>query len=64
MADDVRRPSNPIGWYVLVGIAAVLAIFWALSAVISFVVGVVKIAVVVILVLALVGYVVSRKANR
>lgn len=61
---DTRRSSTPAWWYLLIAVAAVLAIFWVLSAVISFVVGLVKLAVLLILGLALVGYVVSRKVDR
>jgi hypothetical protein len=61
---EVERPSTPIWWYLLVAVAVVLAVVWLLGTVISFVFGLVKLAVLIILGLAVVGYVVSRKADR
>jgi hypothetical protein len=61
---ESQRSSTPRWWYLLVAIAAVLAVFWLVGTVVSFVFGLVKLAVLIILGLALVGYVVSRKVDR
>jgi hypothetical protein len=61
---EIERPSTPIWWYLLVAVAVVVAVFWLLGAVISFVVGIVKLAALIILGLAVIGYVVSRKVDR
>ena len=64
MAANEERPSTPLWWSVLVLVAAVLAIFWVIGVVIGFLVGLIKIAVLVILSIAIVGYVLGRKADR
>jgi len=61
---EEERPGLPGWWYVVVFIAAVLAVLWFISAVIGFLFGLVRIAVVVILAIALLGYFVNRKADR
>jgi hypothetical protein len=61
---DVERPSTPLWWYGLVAIAVVLAALWLISAVLGFLFGLVKIAVIVILAVALIGWVVGKKADR
>ena len=45
-------------------IAIVLAGLWLLSAVIGFLFGLLKVAVIVVLVVALVGWIVGKKASR
>jgi hypothetical protein len=61
---EVERPSTPLWWYALVAIAVVLAALWLISAVIGFLFGLVKLAVVVILAVAVVGWIVGKKASR
>jgi len=61
---DVERPSTPLWWYAIVAIAIVLAGLWLLSAVIGFLFGLLKVAVIVVLVVALVGWIVGKKASR
>jgi ABC-type uncharacterized transport system permease subunit len=61
---DVERPSTPLWWYAIVVIAIVLAGLWLLSAIIGFLFGLLKIAVVVVLAVALVGWIVGKKASR
>jgi hypothetical protein len=61
---DVERPSTPLWWYALVGVAVVLAAIWLVSAVVGFLLGLVKLAVVVILAIAVVGWIVGKKAAR
>jgi hypothetical protein len=61
---DVERPSTPLWWYALVGIAVVLAAIWLVSAVVGFLFGLLKLAVIVILAVALVGWIVGKKASR
>ncbi|MEY2452834.1 MAG: hypothetical protein QOD92_2408 [Acidimicrobiaceae bacterium] len=59
-----ERPTTPIWWYGLVGLAALLAALWVLSVVVGFVLGLVKVAIVVILAIALVSWVLGSKAER
>jgi hypothetical protein len=59
-----ERPTTPIWWYGLVGLAALLAALWVLSVVVGFVLGLVKVAIVVILGIALVSWVLGSKAAR
>ena len=61
---DVERPSTPLWWYAIVAIAIVVAGLWLLSAIIGFLFGLLKIAVVVVLAVALVGWIVGKKASR
>ncbi len=46
------------------GVAVVLAALWLISAVVGFLFGLVKLAVIVILAIALVGWIVGKKAAR
>jgi hypothetical protein len=50
--------------YAVVAVAVVLAALWLLAAVIHFVVGLVKVAIVVVLALALMAWVVGKKSER
>jgi hypothetical protein len=61
---DIERPSTPLWWYALVGVAVVLGGLWLVSAVVGFLLGIVKLAVVVILSIAFIGWIVSKKADR
>ena len=61
---DVERPSTPLWWYALVGIAIVLAAIWLISAVVGFLLGLVKVAVIVILAVTVIGWLVGKKASR
>lgn len=61
---DVERPSTPLWWYAIVAIAIVLAGLWLLSAIVGFLFGLLKIAVIVVLAVALVGWIVGKKASR
>ncbi|HEX4819113.1 MAG TPA: hypothetical protein VFV00_02815 [Acidimicrobiales bacterium] len=59
-----QRPATPLWWYGLVAIAILLAAVWLISAVLGFLLGLVKLAVIVILVIALLGWVIRSKADR
>ena len=59
-----ERPTTPLWWYGLVGLAALLVVLWVVSVVVGFVLGLVKVAIVVILAIALVSWVVGSKAER
>lgn len=59
-----ERPSTPLWWYGLVAFAALLAVLWVVKVVVGFVLGLVKVAIVVILAIALVSWVLDRKAAR
>ena len=59
-----QRPATPLWWYALVAIAVVLAVVWLISAVAGFLLGLVKLAVLVILGIAAVGWVIRSKADR
>ena len=59
-----ERPTTPLWWYGLVAVAAVLAVLWLTAAIVGFVLGLVKVAVVVILGIAAVSWVVNSKADR
>ena len=59
-----ERPSTPLWWYGLVALAAVLAVLWLISAVVGFLLGLLKVAIVVILGIAAVSWVVGSKAKR
>ena len=61
---DVERPSTPLWWYALVGIAIVLAAIWLISAVVGFLLGLVKVPVIVILAVTVIGWLVGKKASR
>jgi len=60
---DADRPSTPLWWYGLVAVAAVLAALWLVSAVVGLLLGLVKVAVLVILAIAIVGWIVNKKAD-
>ena len=59
-----QRPATPLWWYALVAIAVVLAVVWLISAVVGFLLGLVKLALLVILGIAVVGWVIRSKADR
>ena len=59
-----ERPATPLWWYGLVTVAAVLAVLWLTAAIVGFLLGVVKVAVLVILGVAAVTWVVNAKADR
>ena len=59
-----ERAGPGCGWSLIVAVAALLAVLWFVEAVIGFVFSLVRIAVVVILAIALLGYIVNRKADR
>jgi hypothetical protein len=61
---DVERPSTPLWWYAVVAVAVVLAALWLLSAIIGFLFGLLKIVVIVVLAVALIGWIVGKKAAR
>ncbi len=50
--------------YVVVAAAIVLAAIWLLAAVVHFIIGLVKVAVVLVLAIALVAWIVGKKAER
>ena len=64
MAAAPERPATPVWWYGLVAVAAVLAVLWLTAAIVGFLLGLVKIAIVVILGVALVSWVLNSKADR
>jgi hypothetical protein len=51
-------------WYGLVGLAVLLIALWVVKLVVGFVLGLVKVAIVVILAIALVSWVLGSKAER
>jgi hypothetical protein len=59
-----QRPTTPLWWYGLVALAALLVALWVVKLVVGFVLGVVKVAIVVILAIALVSWVLGSKAER
>lgn len=59
-----ERPATPLWWYGLVAVAAVLAVLWLTAAVVGFLLGLVKLAVLVILAAAAVSWVLNSKADR
>ena len=59
-----ERPTTPLWWYGLVAVAAVLALLWVTAAIVGFLLGLVKLAVLVILGVAAVTWVVNAKADR
>ena len=59
-----QRPTTPLWWYALVAIAVVLAALWLIAAAVGFLLGLVKLAVLVILGIAVVGWVIRSKADR
>ena len=61
---EPQRPSTPWWWYGLVALALVFAAMWLISAVVGFIFGIIRLAVVVVLAVALIGWVVNKKAAR
>jgi len=59
-----ERPTTPLWWYGLVAVAAVLAVLWLTAAIVGFLLGLVKVAIVVILGVAAVSWVINSKADR
>ena len=59
-----QRPTTPLWWYGLVALAALLVVLWVVKVVVGFVLGLVKVAIVVILVIAAVSWVLGSKAER
>ena len=59
-----ERPTTPLWWYGLVGLAALLAALWVVKIIVGAVLGLVKVAIVVILAIALVSWVLGNKAER
>jgi hypothetical protein len=59
-----QRPTTPLWWYGLVGLAIFLAALWVVQVVVGFVLGLVKVAIVVIVAIALVSWVLGNKAER
>jgi hypothetical protein len=59
-----ERPTTPLWWYGLVALAGVLAVLWAVKVVVGFVLGLVKVAIVLILAVALVSWALGNKADR
>ena len=64
MADDRAAPRYPLWAYAVVAVAIVLAALWLLGAVVHFLIGLVKVAIVVVLAVALVAWIIGRKADR
>ena len=60
---DVERPSTPLWWYGIVAIAVVLAGLWLVSAVVGFLLGLVKLAVIVVLSIAVIGWIVEQEGG-
>lgn len=61
---EPERPTTPLWWYGLVGLAAIFAVLWAVQLVVGLVLGLLKVAIVVILAIALVSWVLRSKADR
>lgn len=61
-ADDA--PRYPLWTYGLVAVAVILAALWLLGAVIGFLLGVLKLAIIVVLAAALLAWAVGKKAER
>jgi hypothetical protein len=59
-----ERSAPPIWWYAVVALAIVLAVLWIVKAVVGLLLGIVKLAILVVLAVAVIGYVVGRKADR
>jgi hypothetical protein len=59
-----QRPTTPVWWYGLVGLAILLGALWAVKLVVGFVLGLVKVAILVILAVALVSWVLGNKVDR
>ncbi|HEY2813930.1 MAG TPA: hypothetical protein VGJ03_10750 [Acidimicrobiales bacterium] len=59
-----ERPSTPLWWYAIVAVALVFAAMWVVGAVVGFLLGIVKLAVLVILAIAFIGWVVGKKSAR
>jgi len=61
---EPERPTTPLWWYGLVAVAAVLAALWLFSVVVGFLLGLVKVAILLILAVALVSWALGNKAAR
>jgi energy-coupling factor transporter transmembrane protein EcfT len=59
-----ERPATPLWWYALVGFAILLVALWVVNVVVGFFLGLVKVAILVILAVALVRWVLVSKAER
>jgi hypothetical protein len=59
-----ERPATPLWWYGLVALAALLAVLWLTAVIVGFLLGLVKVAVLVILGIAAVSWVLNSKAER
>jgi hypothetical protein len=59
-----ERPATPLWIYGLVALAAVLAFLWVVKVIVGLLLGFVKVAIVVILVVAVVGWVLQQKTER
>jgi len=65
VADDrVAGPRYPTWTYLIVVVAVVLAGLWLLGAVVHFLIGLVKVSIVVVLAVAIVAWVVGKKGER
>jgi hypothetical protein len=64
MAADDDAPRYPLWTYGLVGVAMVLAVLWLVGTVIGFLLGLIKLAVVIVLAGALVAWALGKKADR
>jgi uncharacterized membrane protein len=60
--DDKLR--YPLWTYAVVGVAILLAVMWTIAAVIGFLVGLVKVVIVLVLAAALVAWVIGQKSER
>jgi hypothetical protein len=61
---EPERPATPLWIYGLVALAAVLACLWVVRVVVGVLLGFVKVAIVVILAVAIVGWVLDQKTER
>ena len=65
MADEpFAGPRYPTWTYAVVAIAVVLAALWLVGAVVHFLVGLVKVAIVVVLAIAVIAWAVGKKVER
>jgi hypothetical protein len=61
---EPERPATPLWIYGLVALAAVLAFLWVVKVIVGVLLGFVKVAIVVILAAAVVGWVLEQKTER
>jgi hypothetical protein len=59
-----ERPATPLWIYGLVALAAGLAFLWIVKVIVGVLLGFVKVAIVVILAVAVVGWVLEQKTER